>query len=71
MEFANFKQLFNGICEIKKTVVKLKSKELEAYKRAFFRMQFNEWQLSLLWEFIMNDKSYNEIYDIFKSKKLI
>jgi len=71
MEYTNFKQLFSRICEIKQNVVKLNSKDLVEYRRNFFRLHFQEWQLTLLWEFIWDDKPYEEVKQIFESKKLI
>ncbi len=71
MHYDSFSELFYSICEIKKNVVKLKTKELSLFKQQFYNLPFREWQLSLLWEFIWNDKSYDEILFIFSQKKLI
>ena len=71
MCFDNFSELFYRVCEIKKNVVKLNSTELSLFKKQFYNRPFREWQLSLLWEFIWDDKSYDEIFFIFSQKKLI
>lgn len=71
MEYNNFNSLFYSICEIKKNVVKLSIEERATFKRQFFNLDFSDWCLNLLWEFIWDDKSYEEIYIIFLNKKLI
>ena len=71
MEYNDFNELFYNICEIKQSIVQLQLVELTQFKREFFKLNFPEWRLQLLWEYIWNDKSYNEIYYIFTKKKLI
>lgn len=71
MNYTDFNTLFYNICEIKQNMVKLKLEELRTFKQQFFQMDFPEWRLRLLWEFIWDDKSYEEIYYIFSKKKLI
>ncbi len=71
MNYDDFNTLFYSICEIKQNMVKLKLNELRAFKTEFFQLDFPEWRLQLLWEFLWDDKSYEEIYHIFSEKKLI
>lgn len=71
MKYDNFTTLFDSICEIKKNVVKLSLEERASFKSQFFNLNFSEWSLNLLWEFIWDDKSYNEILYIFTQKKMI
>lgn len=71
MKYDDFDTLFYNICEIKESMVKLKSSELRNIRKQFFELDFPEWRLQLLWEFIWDDKSYDEIYHIFSEKKII
>lgn len=71
MEYDDFSALFYNICELKKTIVKLKLEELTVAKKQFFELDFPEWRLQLLWEFIWDDKTYSEIYSIFSEKGLL
>lgn len=71
MEYKDFNTLFYSICKIKQNVVKLQLEQLRSFKRTFFQLDFPEWRLQLLWEYVWDDKTYEEIYYIFDKKKLI
>ena len=71
MKYEDFSALFYNICEIKQNIVKLHLKELERFKKSFFSLDFPEWRLQLLWEYIWDDKSYDEIFYIFNEKKIL
>lgn len=71
MNYINFTDFFYNICEIKQNVVKLNQQQVYSFKRKFYKQPFPEWQLSLIWEFIWDDKSFDEVFLIFSNKRLI
>ena len=54
------------VCKTKESVVKLSSENLKKYKTNFYSQPFKIWQLDLLWEYIWDDISFEEIKNIFK-----
>lgn len=71
MKNNDFSALFYNICKIKKSIVKLDLKKLETFKGVFFSLDFPEWRLQLLWEYIWDDKTYEEVFYIFDKKNLL
>lgn len=71
MIYTNFSHLFSLICEIKQNVLKLNGKELRNYKKVFYNQKFPVWQLNLLWEYIFDDISYEELRTIFERSNVI
>lgn len=62
----NIKELAYVICQKKENVVKLSRKELKEFKTNFYSQPFIHWQLDLLWEYIWNDVTLEEIKKIFR-----
>lgn len=62
----NIKELAYVICQNRKNVLKLSSKDLRKYKTTFYSQKYKEWQLDLLWEYIWGDISLKEIKKIFR-----
>ena len=56
------------VCKTKESVVKLSSENLKKYKTNFYSQPFKIWQLDLLWEYLWDDISFEEIKKIFKLK---
>lgn len=56
------------VCKTKESVVKLSGENLKKYKTNFYSQPFKIWQLDLLWEYIWDDISFEEIKKIFKIK---
>lgn len=54
------------VCKTKESVIKLSSKNLKKYKANFYSQPFKIWQLDLLWEYIWDDITFEEIKKIFK-----
>lgn len=71
MKYECFQDLFSSIWQIKDFVLQLKKKDLKDYKLAFYKQDFPQWRLDLLWEFIWGDMDYPTIYFIFKNAKVI
>ena len=71
MEYDNFKELFEHICEIKTYVLKLSMKELSTYKAKFYNQKVLYWTLNIMWEYIWDDKDYETMKQIFVSAKMI
>lgn len=71
MDYCDFSALFYDICENKQNIVKLVRIEKHQFKKQFFNLNFPEWRLNLLWEYIWDDKTYEEIFHIFNEKKLL
>lgn len=70
-EYYDFKCLFSHICEIKQFVVKLRLEELINFKIVFYNQNFPQWRLDLLWEYIFDDRTYEEIEKVFANSKII
>lgn len=70
-KYEDFKSLFMEIRQMKIYVVKLRGNDLHKFREMFYDLPFPEWRLDLLWEYIWDDKTYDEIYYIFKNSKLI
>lgn len=51
------------ICKIKKNIVKLDTEKLEEFKKEFYsnKYSFDKWKLNLLWEYIWDDKTIEEV----------
>ena len=51
------------ICKIKKNIVKLDTEKLEEFKAEFYsnKYDFDKWKLNLLWEYIWDDKTIEEV----------
>ena len=62
----NIKELAYVICQNRKNVLKLSSKDLRKYKNSFYSQNFKAWQLDLLWEYIFGDITLEEIKNILK-----
>lgn len=62
----NIKELAYVICQNRKNVLKLSSKDLRKYKISFYSQKFKVWQLDLLWEYIFGDITLEEIKNILK-----
>lgn len=62
----NIKELAYVICQNRKNVLKLSSKDLRKYKISFYSQNFKVWQLDLLWEYIFGDITLEEIKNILK-----
>lgn len=71
MKYNDFSTLFYNVCEIKEKVVRLQSEELRKFKQQFFSLNFPTSRLRLLWEFIWDDRTFEDVYFIFRKKKLI
>ena len=71
MMYNNFNELFNDINLLKQQVTTLSIYDRIMFKKDFFKQNFQEWQLSLIWEYFWDDKPYEEIYTIFLNKRLI
>lgn len=71
MEYKDFCTFFYDICTIKQNIVKLNREQLKQFKTVFFQTDFPEWRLNLIWEFIWDDKTYDEVVYVFKEKKLM
>lgn len=65
------KEIFKDVCNIKKYVIKLDYETLKEYKRMFYQLEIAKWQLDLIWEFIWDDREYEEIKIILENKKII
>lgn len=59
-------EYIRAVCEDKEKVIKLSNKELRKYKIAFYSLNLKMWELDVLWNFIWNDISLDEVYEIFK-----
>jgi hypothetical protein len=59
--FDRFDNLFSAIRQIKQFVVKLSSAELTDYKLVFYNQEFQKWKLDLLWEYIWDDREFEEV----------
>lgn len=70
-KYVEFPELFKDICNIKQYVIKLRGKDLQKYRNEFYLLSFPEWRLNLLWEYIWNDISYEQIKAIFENSKII
>lgn len=62
----SIKELAIVVCQKKKNVLKLSSEELKEFKTNFYSQPFIKWQLDLLWEYIWNDVTLEEIKKIFR-----
>lgn len=62
----NIKELAYVICQNRKNVLKLSSKDLRKYKTTFYSQKYRKWQLDLLWEYIWGDITFEEVKKIFK-----
>ena len=62
----SIQELALDICQNRKNVLKLSSKELRKYKISFYSQNFKVWQLDLLWEYIFGDITLEEIKNILK-----
>lgn len=62
----SIRELVSVICQKKENVLKLNSKSLKKYKSEFYSQPFKIWQLDLLWEFVWNDISLNDLKRIFR-----
>lgn len=69
--YDTFKDLFLHICEIKLFVIKLELQDLVLFKKEFYSQDFKIWRLDLLWEFIFDDISYEELEYILRKSKSI
>lgn len=66
-----FSVFFYTTCENKQSIVQLPLKELRLYKRWFFNVDVPEWRLNLIWEYLWNYRTFDELVFIFKNKKII
>lgn len=57
------------VCKTKESVIKLNNDSLKKYKIRFYSKPYKVWQLDLLWEYIWNDISLEEIKKIFRIGK--
>ena len=71
MMYESFAELFDDIISLKQHVTSLTVYDRVLFKRDFFKLDFKEWQLSLIWEFFWDDKTYDQLYLIFLNKRLI
>ena len=62
----SIQELALDICQNRKNVLKLSSKDLRKYKISFYSQNFKAWQLDLLWEYIFGDITIEEIKNILK-----
>ena len=62
----SIQELALDICQNRKNVLKLSSKDLRKYKTIFYSQNFKVWQLDLLWEYIFGDITLEEIKNILK-----
>ena len=62
----SIQELALDICQNRKNVLKLSSKDLRKYKISFYSQNFKVWQLDLLWEYIFGDITLEEIKNILK-----
>ena len=62
----SIQELALDICQNRINVLKLSRKELKEYKTTFYSQKYRKWQLDLLWEYIWDDISFEEIKNIFK-----
>ena len=65
------KELCEDICKLKEYVLELDYKNLKKYKEFFYKKDIAKWQLDLIWEFIWDDRDYEEVIYILKKKKII
>lgn len=49
------------ICVEKKNIQLKRGKELEQYKKWFYSQPFKTWKLDIIWEYIWNDRTLEEI----------
>ena len=71
MMYESFTELFDDIISLKQYVTSLTMYDRVSFKHDFFKLNFKEWQLSLVWEFFWDDKTYDQLYLIFLNKRLI
>lgn len=62
----NIKGLVSVICKNKQNVIKLNGEILKKYKTEFYSQKLPVWKIDLLWEFIWEDISLEEVKRIFR-----
>lgn len=67
----SFKDTFADINKLKEEVRSLDYKQIGSYRDQFYKKDYPEWILNLMWEYIWDDITYEQLYCIFKSKKMI
>lgn len=71
MIYNDFKELWGHIRQIKQYVLELNLEELQKYKKLYYNQPISKWKLNLMWDYIFDYKSYNEIRSIFENSRLI
>lgn len=63
-EYKELKELVSDICQLKEYVVKLDYTGKVEFQKEFYSLPFREWKLNILWDYIWDYKTYNEIIHI-------
>lgn len=58
------KDYVGHICVEKKNIQLKRNKELEQYKKWFYSQPFKTWKLDIIWEYIWDDRTLEEITKI-------
>lgn len=64
-EYGSIFELLNDVRKIKTKIKQLKYRDCIIFRTKLYKIGFPEWSIDRLWEYVWDDKSYEEVFEIY------